>query len=87
MEQGDRLGLERKAAVVWRDETEARQVADGFGLPKTGVVGIWLRGKWEEKWVSLRPEWDRLREEAGFWISDDLYRRVLERAGEDVRRS
>ena len=61
-------------------------MADGFGLFKTGVVGILLRGKWEEKLVSLREELDRLRE-VGFWISDDLYQRVLERAGEGVCRS
>jgi hypothetical protein len=31
---------------------------------------------------SLRAELDKIRTAAGFWIDDDLYRKVLEAAGE-----
>jgi len=32
---------------------------------------------YEGKIVSLREELDKLRNEAGFWIGDELYRRAL----------
>jgi len=52
-------------------------------LHKTGLVGILLRGKLEGKVPLLREELDRLREEAGFWIGDEIYQQALEAVGEE----
>jgi predicted nucleic acid-binding protein len=78
------LAIERHAKVIFLDELEARRAADVYGLQKTGVIGILIRAKLENKVVSLREELDRLRNEAGFWISDELYQRVLHEVGEST---
>ena len=76
------LAIERHTEVIFLDESEARRAAEIYGLRKTGVIGLLIRAKLERKVVSLREELDRLRKEAGFWISDELYPRVLHEVGE-----
>ena len=76
------LAVERQAEVVFLDESDARRVADVFGLRKTGVVGLLIRAKLAGKLASLRQELDRLREDAGFWIGDSVYRQALAAVGE-----
>jgi len=80
--EANALAVERKAAVVFLDETDARRVADIYGLHKTGVIGVLIRAKREGRISSLKDELDRLRENAGFWIDDRLYEQVLKEAGE-----
>jgi len=75
------LALERSALVLL-DESDARRIADIYGLRKTGVVGILIRAKEEDRIQSLRKELDRLRNEAGFWISDEMYQKALRAVGE-----
>ena len=76
------LVLEQKAEIILLDESDARRVADVCGLYKTGVIGLLMRAKREGKIDSLRQELDRLRQEGGLWISDDLYQQALEAGGE-----
>lgn len=78
------LAVEREADVVLLDESDARRVADVFGLRMTGIVGLLIRARLEGKLAFLRQELDRLREEGGFWMSDNLYRRALKAVGENV---
>ncbi len=52
------LALERQADLILVDETEGRRVADVYGLPKTGVVGLLIRAKQEEHIPSLKTELD-----------------------------
>ena len=77
------LAIEQHPEIVFLDETEARRVADAYGLHKTGLIGILLRAKLEGKVQSLRGELDRLRQEAGFWIGDDVYQQALQAVGEE----
>jgi|GEM_PF-6491755 len=42
-----------------------------------------IRAKLEGKVASLREELDRLRNEAGFWIGDEIYRRALQVVAEE----
>ena len=71
------LAIEHQASLILLDETEARRIAGIFGIAKTGVIGILIRAKAEGKIPALRPELDRLRLRAGFWIARELYRKVL----------
>lgn len=72
--------VENDADLVLLDERDGRRVARRHGVDITGVVGILLRGAKTEE-VDLEHELDALRE-AGFWISDDLYARVLAKTNE-----
>lgn len=72
-----RHALDQDADLVLLDEKEARNVARRHDLPRTGVIGILLKGANEGTVDSLAKELDALRE-AGFWISDDLYDAVLD---------
>ncbi|MGM0489641.1 MAG: DUF3368 domain-containing protein [Planctomycetota bacterium] len=76
------LALDQQADVVLLDETEARKVAERFGLVKTGVLGLLMRARRESKVASLQTQLARLRDEAGFWIADDLYSVALKAVGE-----
>ena len=68
--------------IILVDETEARRVADLYGIPKTGIIGLLLRAKREKIIDLLKPDLDRLVIQSGFWISRSLYQQALEAAGE-----
>ncbi|MFC3477003.1 DUF3368 domain-containing protein [Halobacterium litoreum] len=70
--------VEEDANFVLLDERDGRRVARRHDLDVTGVIGILLRGA-NTGSIDLKHELDALRE-AGFWISDDLYERVLSEA-------
>lgn len=76
------LALEKQAALVLLDETEARRMADINGLNKTGVIGILIRAKLENKVDTLRAELNALRQQGGFWIDEGLYQQAVEAVGE-----
>jgi len=70
--------VEQNADLVLLDERDGRRVARRHDLSVTGVIGILLRGA-KSGVVNVERELDALRE-AGFWISDDLYERILSEA-------
>lgn len=72
--------IEQDADLLLLDEKDGRAVARRHDLDITGVIGILLRGATAGE-VEIEPELDALRE-AGFWISDDLYTRILSKVGE-----
>jgi len=76
------LGLERGSGLLLVDESDAREIADLYDLPKTGSIGLLIRAKQEGIIELLRPELDRLVHEGGFWIAEPLYHRALESVGE-----
>ena len=65
------------AKWVLLDESEARRIAKDLGLRITGVLGILLRAFRQERIPSLRAEMERLRENAGFYIADQLFEDLL----------
>jgi len=77
------LGIEKRPLIILLDELEARKVASVYGLCKTGVIGILIRAKLEGKVVSLREEMDKLRNEAGFWIGNEIYCQALKAVVEE----
>lgn len=67
--------IEYDADLILLDEKDGRRVARRHNLTITGVIGILLRGANDGE-IELRTELDALRE-AGFWISETLYTKVL----------
>lgn len=76
------LARELRADRILLDEREARQVAARLGLRVTGVLGILLRAKETGAIPAIQPLIAALRENAGFFVSDDLEQKVLHEAGE-----
>jgi len=67
--------IEQDADLLLLDERDGRQVARRHDLKVTGVIGILLRGA-NDGHIDLQNELDALRE-VGFWLSDELYMKVL----------
>lgn len=76
------LGLEFGADLVLLDELAGRHAAQHLGLKVMGVAGLLLRAKALGKVKTIRPLVDRLREQAGFYLSQSVYEQILTRAGE-----
>lgn len=76
------LALERGADLVLIDESDGRRIADLYGLPKTGVLGLLLRAKKEVQIPSLQRELEKLRQRGRFRIDERLVRQALHAAGE-----
>ncbi|KAA9404728.1 DUF3368 domain-containing protein [Haloarcula hispanica] len=72
--------IEHDADLILLDEKDGRQVARRHSLTVTGVIGILLRGA-NAGDIELKHELDALRD-AGFWISDELYSKILSEATE-----
>ena len=80
--EGIAVAMEKQAALVLLDESEARRMADINGLNKTGLIGILIRAKLENKVDSLRFELNALQQQGGFWIDEKLYQQAVEAVGE-----
>ncbi|AUB81800.1 DUF3368 domain-containing protein [Candidatus Thiodictyon syntrophicum] len=76
------LGLEIGATLVLMDERDGRHRAQRMGLRTMGVVGVLLRAKERGLLLAVRPSLDALRSNAGFWLSDAVYRQALSIANE-----
>ncbi len=53
-----------------------------MGLSRIGVVGILIRAKQIGKIASLAEELERLRQQGGFWLSEQIVQQALESVGE-----
>jgi predicted nucleic acid-binding protein len=76
------LTVETEDVLLLMDERLGRETADHFDLACVGLIGVLIEAKENEHVDALRPYLQALRSEAGFWISDQLYRRVLRDEGE-----
>ncbi|MFB6202657.1 MAG: DUF3368 domain-containing protein [Halorhabdus sp.] len=72
--------IEQEADLLLVDEAEGRRVARRHDLTVTGVIGILLKGASAGS-VDIEQELTALRE-AGFWISEELYARILREAAD-----
>ena len=76
------LATELHADYLLMDEAAGRAVAIRCGLRVIGLLGLLLRAKERGRIPALAPLLDTLEREAGFWMTADLKRRVLDQAGE-----
>ena len=76
------LAVEKHADLILLDETDARNVADLYSLPKTGVIGIVTRAKNHNLIQEVKPLFDALKTQANFWIQPGLYETILKQMGE-----
>lgn len=76
------LALELNADLVLMDEREGRRAAQRLGFKVLGVVGMLIEAKRRTLIQNVRPLLDSLREDAGFYLSDAIYHRVLASVGE-----
>lgn len=77
------LALEIKAERVLMDERRGRMVADRLNLRYIGILGILVEAKSQGLILAVKPLLNALMNEAGFWIAEPLYRRILQMVGED----
>lgn len=77
------LAREVGADAILIDEADGRRVArQQYGLRVVGTLGILLSAKQRGMVPAVRPLIDQLRDGLGFFISNSLYREVVQRAGE-----
>lgn len=76
------LATELKADRLLIDERLGRRIAMQSGLKVRGILGIIVNAKNEGLLPVAKPLLDRLIDEAGFRVSQVLYERTLQEAGE-----
>lgn len=76
------LAIELSANYLLIDERLDTKRAIKEGVKTIGLIGVLIIAKRKHLLENLAPILDRLIEEAGFWIGDKLYNRILKEAGE-----
>jgi len=76
------LALEVNSELLLIDDYDGREIARALGLKVTGTIGVLLKAKFQGKITNLKEELEKLKK-TGFWLSDELYKRILEEVGED----
>ncbi|MDZ7950289.1 DUF3368 domain-containing protein [Nostoc sp. DedQUE09] len=77
------LALEMKADQVLIDERRGRMVAARLNLGYTGILGILVEAKSQRLISAVKPLLDALINQAGFWVAEPLYKRVLQLVDEN----
>jgi uncharacterized protein len=77
------LAVEIQADRILIDERRGRQVASRLNLQYTGILGILVEAKSQGSIVEVKPLLDALIHQAGFWVAEPLYHRVLQLVNED----
>ncbi len=77
------LALEMKADQVLIDERRGRIVAARLNLGYTGILGILVEAKSQKLIFAVKPLLDALINQAGFWVAEPLYKKVLQLVDEN----
>lgn len=76
------LALESGITKILLDERDGRAKAKALGLEPVGVLGVLLCAKRNGTLESVRDAMQMLRQDAGFYIGDELLGAILAEAGE-----
>ncbi len=76
------LAIEVQASAVLIDEALGRAIAQQYGLPVTGVLGVLVISKLQGLIAEVRPLMERLQNELRFFVSAKVRADILQRAGE-----
>jgi predicted nucleic acid-binding protein len=76
------LAIQLKAHLLLLDERRGRAVASRLGLRFIGLLGVLVEAKQKGYISRVKPLLDHLIAKAGFWVSHQLYARVLREVGE-----
>jgi predicted nucleic acid-binding protein len=76
------LAAELGADLLLLDERRGRIVASRLGLKFIGLLGVLIDAKHRDFIPAVRPILDDLIGKAGFWITRELYDRILQATGE-----
>jgi predicted nucleic acid-binding protein len=76
------LALQLKADLILMDERDGRSVAKSMGLNPIGILGVLVRAKQAGEIQSVKEVLSKLRNEAGFYITDSLMQNILSEIGE-----
>ncbi len=75
------LAMEVRADLILLDESDARRIAELYGLRKTGLLGVLIEAKREGRIQSLKVYLDQLCT-TGFHLSEQIYNEALEAVNE-----
>jgi predicted nucleic acid-binding protein len=78
------LALEMGAEFLLMDERLGRETALHMGVQCVGLIGVLIEARHQGLISGVRSLLDALRDVAGFWVSEALYRRVLQDEGESL---
>lgn len=76
------LAIELKADFLIMDEQKGRIIAEKYGLPIVGLLGILLKAKEKGYIPEIKTILAQLIQTAGFHIHTQLFNYVLQKAGE-----
>ena len=76
------LALEVEADLLLMDERLGRETARHLGMCYVGLIGVLIMAKRNGLIDNVKSRLAALRDVAGFWVSESLYIRVLQDAGE-----
>ncbi|MEH2174154.1 DUF3368 domain-containing protein [Nostoc sp.] len=65
------------------DERRGRMIAARLNLGYTGMLGILVESKSQRLISAVKPLLDALINQAGFWVAEPLYKRVLQLVDEN----
>jgi uncharacterized protein len=76
------VALEKNAQFLLIDEMDGRAKAGQLGVPTIELIGVLLTLKQNQLIPAIKPLLDELRNNAGFYLSDAFYLKILSSIGE-----
>ena len=76
------LALEKHPDFLLIDEKEGRAKANDLGIPTIGLIGVLLSLKNNHLLPAIKPILDELLNEAGFYLSESFYQKILDSVNE-----